>query len=320
MLVNDDDLTYAKIRLDGHSLRTLVTSIASFVTPLPAAVCWAAAWDMCRDGEMAASDYVRLVLGGVSSVRDITGVHMLLRQAGQAVRRYTDPAWRATGLELMASSLRSLLLSAAAGSDHQLAYARAFATVASSPADLELLAGLLDGSAVIKGLAVDTELRWALLHRLVSRGAAGRAEIDAELASDATGAGERRAATCRAAIPATEAKRAAWETLTGGTLTIAEFRATATGFIDLDQPGLIEPYRGEYFGAVDAIWRNWSMAIAHNFVADGYQICAVDAETVAATDEFLAAERPGALRRLLIEGRDDVLRALRCQERDRAAG
>jgi aminopeptidase N len=320
VLVNDDDLTYAKIRLDEHSLRTLISSIGSFSSSLPAALCWAAAWDMCRDGEMAARDYVRLVLGGVDSVRDISVVQTLLRQASQAVRRFTDPAWRATGLELMASSLRSLLLAALAGSDHQLAYARAFASVAASPSDLELISGLLSGDTVVDGLAVDTDLRWILLRRLVSRGVMGEAEIDAELSSDATDAGERHAATCRAAIPSVEGKRETWETLAGGKLTIAMFRATLTGFVDPDQPGLVEPYRPKYFAEIGDVWREWSSAMAQDFVVGGYQIGAVDAGTVAATDDYLAeAEPPAALRRLLIEGRDEVLRSLRCQDRDRAA-
>jgi len=320
VLVNDDDLTYAKIRLDEHSLRTLITSIGSFTSSLPAALCWAAAWDMCRDGEMAARDYVRLVLGGVDSVRDISVVQTLLRQAAQAVRRFADPAWRAVGLELMASSLRSLLMSAPAGSDHQLAYARALAGVAASPSDLELLAGLLSGSVVVEGLAVDTDLRWILLRRLVSRGVWGEAEIDAELARDATDAGERQAAGCRAAIPSADAKREAWETVADGKLTIAMFRATLGGFIDPDQPGLVEPYRARYFAEIGDVWREWSSSMAQGFAAGGYLICAVDAETVRVTDEYLAAAQPPpALRRLLIEGRDDVLRSLRCQERDRVA-
>src|ERR1700760_134415 len=91
---NDDDPSYAKIRLDEYSLATLVESIALFTESLPAALCWAAAWDMCRDGEMAARDYVRLVLSGISSVADISVVQTLLRQAGQAVRRFADPDWR----------------------------------------------------------------------------------------------------------------------------------------------------------------------------------------------------------------------------------
>ena len=175
VLVNDDDLTYAKIRLDDHSLRTLVASIGEFTDSLPAALCWSAAWDMCRDAEMAARDYVRLVLSGVASVADISVVQTLLRQAGQAVHRFADPGWRPNGMELMARALRGLLGQAAPGSDHQLAYVRAFAGVATDGDDLALLAALLDGSVTLDGLTVDTELRWALLRRLVSRGYPGTA-------------------------------------------------------------------------------------------------------------------------------------------------
>ena len=98
VLVNDDDLSYAKIRLDEHSLRTLIEDIGAFAESLPAALCWSAAWDMCRDGEMAARDYVKLVLSGISSVTDISVVQTLLQQAGQAVRRFADPGWRQAGL------------------------------------------------------------------------------------------------------------------------------------------------------------------------------------------------------------------------------
>jgi aminopeptidase N len=320
VLVNDDDLTYAKIRLDDHSLMTLASSIGSFTSSLAAALCWAAAWDMCRDAEMAARDYVRLVVGGVDSVRDISVVQILLRQATQAVRRFADPDWRDTGLAFMASSLRPLLLSAAPGSDHQLTYARAFAGVATSPSDLDLLSGLLSGSVVVDGLVVDTDLRWNLLRRLVGRGARGAADIDAELSADATDAGERHAATCRAAIPTAASKREAWETLTSGKLTIAMFRATMHGFLEPDQQSLVEPYRSAYFAAVGDVWREWSPAVAQDYVRLGYLIGAVDAGTIEATDAYLdAADPPAGLRRLLIEGRDDVLRALRCQARDEAA-
>jgi len=321
VLVNDDDLTYAKIRLDDQSLQTLIdNSIGLFTESLPAALCWAAAWDMCRDGEMAARDYVRLVLSGISSVADISVVQTLLRQAGQAARRFADPGWRETGLALLASSLRDLLQAAAAGSDEQLAYLRAFAGVATSADDLTLLSGLLDGSVRLDGLTVDTDLRWALLERLVSRGGPGVAEIDAELARDATDAGERHAATCRAAIPTAEAKHEAWRALAGGELTIAMFRATLAGFVDLDHEELIEGYRDDYFDVVGDAWRDWSSAMAQDFVSGAYLVGALSPETVAATDAYIArTEPPAALRRLLIEGRDDVLRALHCQARDRQA-
>ena len=322
VLVNDEDLTYAKIRLDEHSLRTLVESIGAFTDSLPAALCWSAAWDMCRDGEMAARDYVQLVMLGVSSVADISVVQTLLRQASAAVRRFVDPGWRETGLAMMAGALRRLLREAPPGSDAQLAYLRAFTGVAMAGDDLALLAGLLDGSVVLDGLTVDTDLRWALLGRLVSRGfrGFGEAEIDAELARDATDAGERHAAACRAAIPTAGAKQAAWDTMLSGQLPLATFRAVLAGFADPDQPELVNAYREQYFAVVGDVWRAWSSATAQDFVSGIYTTCAISEETVRATDDYIAAtDPPAALRRLLLEGRDDVLRALRNQARDRRA-
>jgi aminopeptidase N len=320
VLVNDDDLTYAKMRLDDRSLATIMTSIGEFTQSLPAALCWAAAWDMCRDAELAARDYLRLVLGGAGSVTDISVVQTLLGQASAALRRYTDPGWRPFGLELAAGAFRDLMERAEPGSDAQLAYAQVFTGVAVSPGDLALLAGLLDGSAQIDGLAVDTELRWRLLHRLVSRGAAGEAEIDAELARDATDAGARHAATCRAAIPEPAAKEAAWQQIVSGTLPNAVFRAVLDGFADPDQPGLLEPYQRRYFEVVDGVWQNWGTDMAQRFVVRAYPMADTRA-VIEATDALIErTSPPAALRRLLIEGRDGAERALRCQERDRAGG
>jgi aminopeptidase N len=48
---------------------------------------------------------------------------------------------------------------------------------------------------------------------------------------------------------------------------------------------------------------------------------AIGPDTVAAADAFLAApDLPSGLRRLVLEGRADVLRAERVREADRAAG
>ena len=320
ILVNDDDLSYAKTRLDDHSLRTLVSSIGTLDGSLPAALCWATAWDMCRDGEMAARDYVQLVLSGLPSAADISVLHMLLRNAGQAARRFADPAWRAAGLQLVAQSLRKLAESAPARSDHQLAYVRAFAGTATSAHDLAFLAALLDGSAVLEGLSVDTDLRWSLLGRLVSRGMAGEAEIAAELTRDPANADERNAAACRAAIPDPDAKQAAWNRLASGELTVPTFRAVLGGFTDADQPELTGPYRELYFATVGDVWQDRTPAMARDYVTSLYASLDLSAETVAATDAYIAsAEPPAELNRLLSEGRDEILRALRCQRRDRQA-
>jgi aminopeptidase N len=320
VLVNDDDLSFAKIRLDERSLRTLISGIGDFVESLPAAVCWAAAWDMCRDAEMAARDYIHLVLSGVDSVQDIAVVHTVLRQASTALRRFADPDWRDAGVAAMATALHGLLMNAEPGSDQQLAYAQAFAGVATAPGHLDLLAGLLAGSAVIDGLAIDTDLRWRLLYRLVSRGAAGPAEIEAELDRDSTDAGERHAAACHASIPDPDAKEAAWTEILAGTMPNATFRAALGGFTDPDQDALLAPYAPRFFDVVADKWRDWGSDMAQHFAEFGYPSSVVSPAAISAADDYLQrADPPPALRRLLTEGRDDVARALRCRERDARA-
>jgi aminopeptidase N len=317
VLVNDDDLTYAKIRLDDHSLRTLVAGIGEFADSLPAALCWAAAWDMCRDAEMAARDYVSLALSGVSAIEDISTAQTVLRQAAASARRFADPAWRETGLLRIAAALRDLLRLAEPGSDWQLAYVQALAGIALSADDLALLAGLREGSASLEGLAVDTDLRWQLLYRLAARGVAGPAEIEAELARDATDAGARHAATCRAALPDPAAKLEAWQRIIGGELSNATFRATLDGFVSPDSDELLAPYAQRYFDVVADVWRGWSSDMAQYFAQNAYPSWDVSEEAIAATDAYIErADPPAALRRLLTEGRDDVARALRCRHRD----
>jgi aminopeptidase N len=317
VLVNDDDLTYAKVRLDDHSLRTLVAGIGEFTDSLPAALCWAAAWDMCRDAEMAARDYVSLALSGVGAIEDISTTQTVLRQVATAARRFADPAWRETGLLRIAGALRDLLRLAEPGSDWQLAYVQALAGIALSADDLALLAGLREGSASLEGLAVDTDLRWQLLYRLAARGVAGPGEIEAELARDATDAGARHAATCRAALPDPAAKQEAWQRIIGGALSNATFRATLDGFVSADSDELLAPYGQRYFDVVADVWRDWSSDMAQFFAQNAYPSWDVSDEAIAATDAYIErTDPPAALRRLLTEGRDDVARALRCRRRD----
>ncbi|MGI5486551.1 aminopeptidase N [Microtetraspora malaysiensis] len=321
VLVNDDDLTYAKIRLHERSLQTLVEGgITAFTDSLPRALCWSAAWDMTRDAEMATRDYVKLVVSGIDSVKDITVVQTVLRQARLAVQQYADPAWVDEGMAELARALRGLIASAAPGSDHQLAYVNAFTSVAVSAEDLAVVKGILDGTAAPEGLAVDADLRWTLTQALVSGGVLGAADIDAELQRDATAKGERSAAMCRASIPTPEAKAETWSAITGGTLSGAVLRSTIAGFMDPNHVGLLEPYSEKYFDEVGRIWKAWTSDSAQNFVIGCYPALLIRPETVARTEDHISATQPPhALRRLVLEGADGISRALRAREKDASA-
>src|SRR5215469_6443678 len=132
VLVNDDDLTYAKVRLDDKSLQTVVASISEIADPLAAALCWSAAWDMTRDGEMRTRDFVDLVTSGAPSITQVAVLERVLAQASSACRRYAHPSWRLEGLAQLEAAFGDWLAAAQPGSDHQLAYARALADIATS--------------------------------------------------------------------------------------------------------------------------------------------------------------------------------------------
>ncbi|QPP08842.1 aminopeptidase N [Streptomyces bathyalis] len=327
VLLNDGDLSYAKVRLDPESLATVTKHIGDFEESLPRALCWASAWDMTRDGELPARDYLDLVLSGITKESDIGVVQSLQRQVKLALDLYADPRWRETGLLRWSEAALERLRAAAPGSDHQLAWARAFASAARTDSQLALLEGLLDGGESLEGLAVDTELRWALLQRLAATGRAGEKEIASELERDATSAGERYAAMARAARPTAEAKTEAWASVVGSGaaaetgLPNAVQEAVIGGFLQTDQRELLAPYSEKYFEVVKDIWEQRSHEMAQQIVVGLYPTLQVSQETLDATDAWLESAQPApALRRLVTESRAGVERALRAQEADAAAG
>jgi aminopeptidase N len=319
VLVNDDDLTYAKIRLDERSLRALVEHVGDLREPLPRALCWTAAWDMTRDGEMSAGDYLDLVLAGIHQETEIGTVQSLLRLARQSIDPFGDPACLTERTARLADKAAELLASADPGSDMQLAFTRALAVNAVGDEHLDLLAGLLSGERSVDGLAVDTELRWALLHRLVVMGRAGEAEIEAELRRDDTAAGRRHALNLRAAQPDAAAKAEAWEAAVhDDTLPNAEQAAIIAGFQQPEHRKLLTPYVDRYFDCIADAWENRTSEMAQQIVIGLYPILLVDQSTLDRTDAYLRTAQPvPPLRRLVTESRDNLARSLRAQERDR---
>jgi aminopeptidase N len=322
VLLNDDDLSYARIRFDERSTRTLISSIGEFTESLPRALSWVAAWDMVRNAEMRARDYVTLVISGAARESDIGVLQSLQRQVKTGIDLYAAPAVRAELTTLWASFAHEQLTAAEPGSDVQLSWARSLAATADTAGQLDLVAGLLSGAETVDGLAVDTDLRWALLGRLVSTGRAGEAEIDAELELDPTAAGSRYAAATRAARPTAEAKADAWASMTGSDdLGNETLLAVIGGFRQADQRELLAPYADKFFAAATEIWSSRSPHIAQMLVNGLYPVLIVEQSVIDSTDVVLASGPelvPPALRRLLLEQRDGTVRTLRGQAFDAA--
>jgi aminopeptidase N len=320
LLINDEDLTYAKVRLDERSLTTVVDRLGDIDDPLPRTLCWNAAWDMTRDGEMRARDYVALALAGVTREPEIGVVQSIQGKIRSALVNYVDPAWAPEGWARLASLAEEQLREAAPGSDLQLAWARTLAEATRTPEHVALMRGLLDDrTETVPGLAVDTDLRWTLLSALVAVGAAGLEEIEAELERDPTAAGQRRAATARALQPTAEAKAEGWRLATeDDELPNAMNEAVIAGFFHPTQVELTRPYVEPYFAVIPDVWERRTSELAQNVVFGLFPDFASD-DVVERAEAFLAdPANPPALRRLVAEGRDDTVRSLRGRARDAA--
>ncbi|HEY1642166.1 MAG TPA: aminopeptidase N [Streptosporangiaceae bacterium] len=312
ILLNDDDRGYAVIRFDPRSLRTLTESVSELGDPLARAVAWTALIDMARQAELSLPAFAGILASQLSGEPAIVIVDVLHSVIAQLIR-LASPADAARSTAELATAAARLLDDAAPGSDHQLAWAQLLSWTATTPGQLDLISGLLDGSVSVAGLSVQASLRWAMLRRLAGSGLAGDAEIDAELARDPASSARRHALACRAAIPDAVHKEAAWQLLAhGDELGTDGVLEVSRGFALPGHAALLAPYAERYFAELPGIWASRG---EHFRVALGqalFPITAASPELVARIDEFLVSgEHDPGLVRLLTEQRDVTQRALR---------
>jgi len=318
VLVNDDDLAYAKIRLDAESLGVAMEHLADIHNPLARSLVWGAAWDATRDAETRPSDYVQLVLGNIAGESESTTIRTTLSQLTTVARYYVSPAVRAETIERVADGLWALAQDATAGSDAQFQFVKFFANTASTDAHAEILSGLASGTIALDGLEIDTDLAWELTEGLVLTGAAGEDEISAALANDNTANGAQAAARARGTIPTVSGKRAAFDSLVASDdLPNAIVRNVTVGYLHVNDSACLEGLIEPYFAALADIWANRSYAIAESIVLGLYPAPLASQKLADATRAWLDAN-PGipALRRLVTENLAGTERALKAQQRD----
>ncbi|MEN5073051.1 aminopeptidase N [Isoptericola cucumis] len=319
LLLNDEDLAYAKVRLDDESLAAATEHLSRLTDPLARSLVWGSAWDAVRDGETPASAYVDLVLGNIAAETESTTVRTTLNQLGLAARTYVAPERRAATLARIGDRLWALAQEAAAGSDLQLQLVKFTAALASTPDHVAPLRGLLDGSVALDGLLVDTDLRWEVLQGLVRLGAADDAEVYAALAQDDTATGRQSAARARAAAPTVAAKEAAFASVVDqADVPNAIIRATAAGFVNVGDPAVLEPFVTRYVEALTGIWTSRSYHIAEELIEGLYPAPLASAGLRDAVQAWLDAhaDAPAALRRMVAEQLAGTERALVAQAAD----
>jgi len=321
LLVNDDDLTYAKARLDARSLETALAALPELADPLSRAVLWQSLWDACRDALLPAARYAELVLRAVPHESDATVVANVLAQGATAVGSYTPLAGRAQAASAWQQGLRTLLLAAEPGSDHQLSLARSFVAAARDDEHADLVAGWLAGTSVPTGLVVDRDLRWAVVGRLAALGRLDEEAVAAEERADASVTGQERAAGARAARPTPAAKAEAWRlAVEEDAIPNAQQSAICLGFWQRGQDEVLDPYVDRYFqlaediSASRGVWDRKGIALRKSALRNLFPWPSEQQPFLERLDAWLESAPIGAsARRVVLERRDETVRALACQ-------
>lgn len=319
VLLNDEDLAYAKIRLDDQSLQTAIDHLGKISDPLARSLVWGAAWDQTRDAEASASDYVDLVLRNIGAESESTTVRTTLAQLQLAANSYVSPEKRDVTRAKVAEALWGLAQAAEAGGDSQLQFVTAFASAASTPSQWDKVRRVRDGEVTLPGLTIDTDLSWQLLVSLAAGGVVTETDIDEALAADNTAKGGEFAAQAKAALPTAEAKAAAWSSLVeSDDLPNTLVRSAAAGFVHPASRDLLDDFVPQYFDALLPIWDSRTYQIAQYLIVGLYPSPLANLALRDATRAWLEAngDAAPALRRLVAENLAGVERALSVQDRD----
>ena len=318
VLVNDDDLTYAKLRLDPDSLAVAEAAISRIDDPLARNLAWAATWDMVRDGELSARRWLEMLATHAALEKDQSALARLLGQGSAAVDFYVHPPGILRARQALATAAGRQLRGAEASSDIQLVWARHLLAVGEGDDHHAWCRGLLDGTDVPDGLSIDTDLRWSAVGALAAGGAVDAVDrVQSEMERDPTDIGRRRGAAAMASQPLAEAKAAAWERLLTPGMHLAELRAVAGSFWRCGQDEVLRGYVAAYFEAVPSLWADRTRDEALSLLVGLFPSSMVDTSVVTKTEAALADDSlAGPVRRVLMEGADRLSRALRARDAD----
>jgi aminopeptidase N len=313
-LLNDEDLTYAKVRLDAESLSTVEASLDRVSDPLARGVIWSSLWNSVRDAQLSVFRYLDMVERFAPAETDLAILSSILTDAQYAVLHYVPKSLRPNVSAGWLETTWKAVFEAEPESGRQLAWARALSAAAAvNDARADEVRSILDGTCPGPvGLALDPDLRWALWIALSATGHASVSDFDGELSKDSTSAGRTAYVRAAASIPDAETKAAAWASATtDASLSNDRLDATIAGFRSGTDPSLIEGYAVEYFSSLGKWWSERSIEIARRLVNGLFPA----AEDTSAVDSWIQAnaEAPASLRRLVLERRDHLARDLRAQ-------
>ena len=307
ILINDDDLTYAKVRLGATGTKTVLAHLSGLPNPLARALVWSMLWNAVRDAKLKVQDYLDAVALHGPKETEPAILTTVLQQLRMAVENYLPDSARDNARRAEAARAWQGLDESEPGSDLQRIWARhALALSTADPESVDRVRELLDGH--VTDLAVDPELRWQAWTALAALGQASAEDLDAELERDRTKTGVAHHMAAMTACPDDAAKQDAYRRLrTPGELSNEHCLSLIDG---LRTPLGAETFAGlnsSYFDDLEQIWQEFPIEMAQRLVIGLFP----DGDVVEDADHWLAhhPSATGGLTRTVKELRDAASRA-----------
>jgi aminopeptidase N len=210
---NYEDWGFVKVQLDPRSFDSARAQLKGVDDPLLRAMLWQSLWDGVRDGKLPLNDFIATAITNAPGEKDYTLLGDVL---GKVVlsknyldRMHLDGPYTAQATRQLEQMTWNGAVAAKGDDNFQRRWFGTYLGVAGSREGLDRLAGLLDGKTTIDGLAINQDLRWAIIGRLNRYGYPGAAAlVEAEQARDKsdTGAAAAIAATVSRPDPAVKSE------------------------------------------------------------------------------------------------------------------
>jgi aminopeptidase N len=317
VVLNDDDLTWARTRLDDRSLQAVLDgAIPAIDDSLTRAVLLLSVREMMLDAVLPVGEYIRIASYVLGSETEISLLEDLYRRVIAAITRFGDPGAGDRRLADLTGRAIEWVAAAPPGSDIQLAHARGLMRTAVTPDQTALIRGWLDGVGVPDGLTLGQELRWMIVIRLATLGAFGTHEIAEEQRRDPTYSGSAKAGTARASLPSAETKARVWqEALSPEPPSLGILHATLSGFWQPEHVELARPFVERYVPEVAPRWAE-SQQIARELGYSLFPWVVAEPSTVDVIRRAASDSLDPAFRRIIAEGLDDLERSIRTRALD----
>ena len=313
---NYNDHGYAKVALDGESVRFVRENIERIDDVLLRQLLWSSLWNMVRDQQLKSTDYLALVREKIALEPLSELIEPVLNNASAALGRYVPEANKPEESKRFVQFAWAALQRAETA-DSRIIWARVLIGNALTPEDIAFAATVVDGDLKIPGLEIDQDMRWAIAAKCVANGMEGAAaRVARELKSDPSDRGQRAKLRCDVSAPDPAVKADAWARVNGegyGSLYLTG--AAMGGFNWWAQASLLEPYTERFFDQLPAIFRERDKEFAADYFRSLLPGHRVEQAVLDRSERVLASlgEDQASLVRMLREANDDLSRAIRCR-------